>query len=122
MDIQDIKIQTRELCAQLDEWGQQLIEGSLAIADVRRDFEERYQPKALALTDSMTAIVSPGTPGITIEFSDGTTRRVTFSDRQSIASPLPNNSTDAHVAGVQFKTMASILRRLATSLPEPTTM
>jgi hypothetical protein len=121
MDIQDIKLQTRDLSAKLETWGQQLIDGSITLSDVRRDFEERYQPQALELTDAMTGVVPTGTPGIRVEFSNGINRYVTFSDRPYIAQKLPNNETaNADItAGVQFKTTASILRKLATSLPEP---
>jgi hypothetical protein len=119
----ELKRETQELCKTLDALGEQLADGSVALADVKSDFESRYQPKALALVDALTARVPPDTPGISVSYADGYRRLVIFPDRQCLSTALPGNDTAdvAMHASVQFKTMAFILRKLASSLPEEPT-
>lgn len=117
LDITSLRVHTLELCRKLEELQQQLQSGSLTLADVQNDFNGIYQPDALALVDAITVHLRDDDPRIYVEYRDNTMRIVRLWDRPTIAEPL--RAYDAHVAGVQLHTIASILRELAESPPEP---
>ena len=104
MDAQSIKRQALDLAGRLKEWERQLDDGSLKLADVRQDFEKRYQPHALELMDEMTKLV----PSETF-------------NRPYVAMTLPSNDAENAVieASVQFGKTALILKQLAAAMPEP---
>jgi hypothetical protein len=110
-----LRLQTGGLCSKLDELAARLRDGSLDVADLRVDFERLYQPDALGLADAMKEHLPDHDPRLIFVDRVGDQRRVDLSDMRSIASPLEKV---ALVASVQLQTIASILRKLAASVPE----
>ena len=119
MDVQSIKRQALDLAGRLKEWERQLDDSSLKLADVREDFEKRYQPEILKLVEAMVARAPYGTPGA----APVNTNIVAFPDMKYLELSLPHEDADNATidASVQFGTTAQILKQLAAATPEPET-
>jgi len=115
-DVPTIKRHSHDLSEKLSALGKELRNGSIALADVRSDFEERYQPSALALVDAMTVLLPNSHPGISVMHQDAHMHSASYSDRPTVACRLPDD--DARIAGMHFGDIASILKKLADALPE----
>jgi hypothetical protein len=96
-NVDNLRLQTAALCSKLSGVATRLRDGSLDVADLRADFERRFQPDAIRLADAMRECLASGDSCL-----------IPVSDRINIGEPLLENP---QIAAAQLEMIVSILRR-----------